>query len=93
MESVMLWRVVLCGVLLLAGVPTHADDRCASGPKHQWKSKTALEHKLVAQGWKLRRIRVDDGCYEAYGWDAKGRGLKARFHPLTLEQVGDSTDD
>jgi hypothetical protein len=93
MESMMLWRVVLCGVLLLTGVSAHADDRCAAGPKHQWKSKTALEHKLLAQGWKLRRIRVDDGCYEAYGWDAQGHGIKARFHPLTLEQVGDASDD
>lgn len=80
-------RLVLCSIWLLWVFPAQAGDRCHAGPKHAWKSKTALEQRLIAQGWKVRRIRVDDGCYEALGWDMHGEEIEAKFHPLTLKEV------
>lgn len=54
-------------------------------PKDQWQTKEALEKKLVGAGWKVRRIKVDDQCYEVYGTDADGKRAESYFHPKTLE--------
>ena len=54
-------------------------------PKAQWQDKDLLEKKLVAAGWQVRRIKVDDQCYEVYGVDDKGQRVEAYFHPKTLE--------
>ena len=44
------------------------------------------------RGWKINRVKVDDGCYEVYGMDAKGQRAEAYFDPKSLEQV-DTRDD
>lgn len=71
---------------LVAGV-AFASDKCDAGPKDQWQPKEALEKKLQAEGIKVKRIKIDDGCYEVYGTDAKGARLERYFHPKTLEPV------
>jgi hypothetical protein len=54
-------------------------------PKAEWQDKDLLEKKLVAAGWQVRRIKVDEQCYEVYGVDDKGQRVEAYFHPKTLE--------
>lgn len=71
---------------LVAG-EAFASDKCDAGPKDQWQPKEALEKKLQAEGIKVKRIKIDDGCYEVYGTDAKGARLERYFHPKTLEPV------
>ena len=60
---------------------------CQSGPKASWKPEAELQKKLVAQGWQIRRIKEDGGCYEVYAIDGAGKRVEAYFHPLTLDSV------
>lgn len=60
---------------------------CDSGPKSGWKSEGQLEKKLAGEKWKVRRIKVDGGCYEVYGTNEKGERVEAYFHPVTLDPV------
>jgi hypothetical protein len=74
-------------VFLLSG-PAWATGACPikdAVPKAEWQDKDLLEKKLVAAGWQVRRIKVDDQCYEVYGVDDKGQRVEAYFHPKTLE--------
>ena len=59
--------------LCLAGpvLAQHA-ERCEPIPKEQWKSKADLERKLTDMGWKIRRVKIENGCYEVYGTDERG---------------------
>ena len=41
-----------------------------------------------SKGWTVRRIKIDDGCYEIDGRDAEGRGIEVTVHPATLEVIG-----
>ncbi|MGZ5849916.1 MAG: PepSY domain-containing protein [Methyloceanibacter sp.] len=50
---------------LLAGSSAYADDGC-SVPKAEWQPEQALRQKLEGAGWKINRVKVDDGCYEVY---------------------------
>lgn len=59
---------------------------CDSGDRSGWKSKQELETKMKADGWTVRRIKEDGGCYEAYGTTPEGQRVEAYFHPVTLEK-------
>jgi hypothetical protein len=73
--------VSLCGPAFATGACPIKD----AGPKAEWKEQAALEKKLVGAGWQVRRIKIDDQCYEVYGFDAAGKRVEAYFDPRTLE--------
>ena len=60
---------------------------CQSGPKDKWKPEADLQKKLIGQGWQIRRIKEDGGCYEVYAIDGNGKRIEAYFHPLTFDVV------
>jgi hypothetical protein len=60
---------------------------CDSGSEDTWRSQDELKKRLVEQGWEVRRIKVDGGCYEVYALDDKGEPVEAYFHPQTLDPV------
>jgi hypothetical protein len=64
---------------------------CNSGPQSGWKSEDALRKKLTDQGWQIRRIKIDGGCYEVYAMNEKGQRVESYFHPVTFEHVLTST--
>ena len=58
---------------------------CQTKNKADWKSKELLEQKLVDEGWKVRKIKEDGGCYEVYATTPEGERGEAYFHPITFE--------
>jgi len=85
---------VLSIVMAVVGAATtsYASDLC-NVPKSEWQSEKALQEKLEGEGWKVSRIKVDDGCFEAYAKDAEGRRVEAYFNPKTLEMVKQKIED
>lgn len=63
-----------------------AAEKC-NVPAGQWQPREALEAKLKADGWQIRSIKTEDGCYEAYAIDAQGKKVEAYFNPKTFERV------
>lgn len=61
-----------------------AGDKC-SVPMADWQPREAVAAVAARQGWSVRRIKIDDGCYEIQGSDGDGRRLEATVHPSTLE--------
>ena len=76
----------LIAVVGLAAGPALAADRC-SVPKAEWQPREALQKKLETQGWTIKRMDTEDGCYEVYALDQQGRRVEAYFNPKTLEPV------
>lgn len=68
-----------------------ASDKC-SVPKAEWQPQDALQQKLEGEGWKLKKIKVDDGCYEVYGTDAQGKRMEVYFDPRTFAVVKSSSE-
>ena len=63
-----------------------ADDDCFV-PMADWQPREAVAEFAIAQGWEVRRIKIDDGCYEIDGRDATGRAIEVKLHPGTLQIV------
>lgn len=69
-----------------------ADDDCHV-PMDQWQSREAVQKMAEARGWKVDRIKIDDGCYQIRGLDETGRAIKAKVDPSTLAVVKMKRED
>ncbi|MFN3861978.1 MAG: PepSY domain-containing protein [Roseateles sp.] len=65
----------------------HGNVACPAVPKEEKKGQMALQRKLEAEGWKVRRVQNYKDCYEVYGFDAQGKKAEAFFNPKTFERV------
>lgn len=82
----MLGACLVAGSLGLAVSPVMAGDDC-DVPVERWQTRDAVSQMARQKGWDLKRIKIDDGCYEVRGQDAGGRAFKAKLDPETLEVV------
>ncbi len=89
--------------LVLCASPALAGDDCRV-PMTGWQPREAVVRLAEEKGWVLRRIRIDDGCYEVIGRDAEGRPIEVKLDPATLAVIemefedhtltqGDDADD
>lgn len=81
-------RNYLMGTALLASLCTAsgalADDYACFVPMTYWQTRDAVHTMIEAQGWTVRRIKVDNGCYEVYARDNNGIGIEVILDPETL---------
>lgn len=69
-----------------------ADDDCFV-PMADWQPRDAVARLAEENGWAVRRIKIDDGCYEIDGRDAQGRLIEVTVHPATLKVIEVKYDD
>ena len=67
-----------------AGAALADDDDCRA-PMSEWQPREAVVARAEGFGWVVRRVKVDDGCYEVNGRDAEGNDIEATLDPATLE--------
>jgi hypothetical protein len=79
------WAACLILALSASGVAM-ADDDC-NVAMDQWQPREAVQTMAEARGWKVSRIKIDDGCYQIRGIDENGRSFKAKIDPATLATV------
>jgi hypothetical protein len=82
-------RKTLTILAFLAALPAGAalaDDDCFV-PMADWQPREAVAEFAISQGWEVRRIKIDDGCYEIDGRDAQGRAIEVKLHPGTLQII------
>ena len=65
----------------------HGKVSCPVVPKEEMKPQMELQRKLEGEGWKVRKVKNYNNCYEVYGIDDKGQKAEAFFHPKTFERV------
>ena len=65
---------------------TLAGDDCLV-PMTDWQPREAVAGLAEDNGWTVRRIKIDAGCYEIDGGDAEGRRIEVTVHPATLQVI------
>ena len=63
-----------------------ADDDCRTAVS-EWQPRQAAVAMAEGFGWDVRRVKVEDGCYEVKGRDADGNEVEAKLDPGTLALV------
>lgn len=75
---------IMAMVMAMPAGTALAEEGCFV-PMSDWQPRAAVVKLAAGKGWTVRRIKIDDGCYEIDGRDAAGRNLEATIHPATLE--------
>lgn len=90
-----LFVVASLGTASAARADKYNDD--CRVPMADWQPRAKVEQMAAEQGLTVRRIRIDDGCYEIRGRDATGREVEIKLDPATLTilkiEYEDSHDD
>lgn len=60
--------------------------KCDSGTKSEWKTKDEAKAVLVADGYEVRKVKIEGGCYEFYT-KKDGKKLEVFVNPATLKIV------
>jgi hypothetical protein len=81
-------RIALAAAMV-AIVPTaaFAGANCKANPKAEWMSEADAQAKLVAQGYKIDKFKIDGNCYEIYGSNKDGKKVEIYFDTKTLDVV------
>ena len=72
----------------LAGEGTStASDRCRTASDEVRLPAEAIRKTLEDLGYRVGRLKLDDGCYEAQAANDTGIPIEVRYHPVTGELV------
>jgi hypothetical protein len=86
-ESLMKLVCMLGATAIVAAGPALAQGKCSGAPKANWQPKSALESQLRADGYKVRQIKTEGGCYEVYATDKGGNRANMAFNAETLQKL------
>jgi len=69
--------------------PAHATGlmTCEKVDDSAWLTEKALTRKLADQGWDVRFMKKDGGCWEVYGTNPDGKRVEAYFHPSSGQKL------
>ncbi len=85
MNKFAFFGLVAAGFLTVSTAFAANDAKCTVA-ESEWVGKEAVTKKLEAEGWKVRKVKMEDGCYEAYALK-NGERAEVFLNPKTLEIV------
>ncbi len=73
----------------LAAMPllAFAGAKCPAHPKAEWLKPEEARAKIEAQGYKIKKFKVDGECYEIYGRNKDDKKVEIYFDTKTLDIV------
>jgi len=84
----------LAALAVLAQVPAaSAHEGYCSVPMADWQPREAVQALVEKQGLTVRRIKIDDGCYEVDAFNATGQRVRMRLDPGTLAVLRMGADE
>jgi hypothetical protein len=79
--------LVLGVVWSVTSVVTHAAANCPAYPKEEWAAESNLKEALDAEGYTIKKFKIDGNCYEMYGRNKEGKKVEIYFDMKTLAIV------
>jgi len=77
----------LVAVTIALSSPALAGGKCSTSPKSVWQPQSRLEAQLASSGFKVRQVKVENGCYEVYATNKDGKRENIAFNAETLEKL------
>ena len=75
-------RIALGAVLSIASLSAFAGQSCTDAPKSSWMSKEQITAQVKGMGYTIKKLDVEDNCYEVKGLDKDGKKVEAYFNPV-----------
>ncbi|QDC44884.1 PepSY domain-containing protein [Methylophilus medardicus] len=78
---------ILWVVGLLNANAAFAAAECKSYPKEEWAAEDTLKEAMQAEGYTIKKFKIDGNCYEIYGRNKEGKKVEIYFDMKTLAIV------
>ena len=82
----------IVSIVVLSNFPNFAlaGADCKEYPKAEWMSVLDLQKRIVNDyGFTIKRFKIDDECYEIYGWEIDGSGKEQNREGYCDAKAGD----
>ncbi|MEH6775933.1 MAG: PepSY domain-containing protein [Cereibacter changlensis] len=79
-------KILFLGATLLVAAPALAADICVDHPKDQWMTKEQITTLAQSQGYEVKGVKEEDGCWEVKG-AKEGARVEAYFDPVSGELI------
>lgn len=78
-------NLIIAAILMTVSIEARATGafECEETIRSDWLSKEELTSRLTDDGWSVRRMKEDGGCWEVYATQPDGKRVEAYFHPTT----------
>jgi hypothetical protein len=83
---------IMACLAILPATSARADNDCLVSIA-DWQPLAAVTQLAEDNGWTVRELEIDDGCYEIEARDAEGRWFEVTIHPATLEVIAFEYED
>lgn len=80
-------KTALILLMTLTAGSAFAGANCPKHAKSEWMPQTEAKAKIEAQGYKIRKFKIDGNCYEIYGTNKEGKRAEVYFDTKTLGVV------
>jgi hypothetical protein len=81
---------VVAALAFLVTGPAFAAGGCSTAPASKFKPKAALAAQLKSEGYKVRQIKVEGGCYEVYALTKSGKRFNAAYNAQTFKKAANA---
>ena len=85
MNKILFVAVLGAAATFSTAVAAKAD--CKKYPKDEWMKEADAKAKIEAQGYTIKKFKVDGNCYEIYGKNKEGKNVEIYYDAKTLEPV------
>jgi hypothetical protein len=91
-------KLLSASLLVLLSTQVWAGADCPDVPENQWMTKRAMQKKIINDyGFVIKKFKIDDNCYEIYGWEVDAQGRESKkievyFNPVSGEIVKKKDD-
>ncbi len=75
--------LLLLPAILAISTAVLAEEPTCHAPKDKWMNQADFQKSMEAKGYKVKKIKVTNGCYELYGHDKDGKRVELSFDPAT----------
>lgn len=81
------YSIPAAALLLVAVSGSALASKHCNVPLAEWQPREVLQQKVEAEGWKVTRIKTDDGCYKVRAVNDKGDKYEVKMDPGTLKII------
>lgn len=75
---------LMASLCMLHATSALAAADCKAYPKEEWASEDTLKEALEAEGYTIKKFKIDGNCYEIYGRNKEGKKVEIYFDMKTL---------
>lgn len=80
-------KLFLASLIAVCSTSAFASAKCVKHPKNEWMPEAEAQAKIKAEGYTIKKFKVDGNCYEIYGTNKDGKKAEIYYDTKTLDVV------